>query len=396
MKSNRPNLPANLADHSLSLPPLGGMSADEFLRDYWQKKPLLIRGAIPGFGAQLSRDDLLALAQRDDVESRAVLHDGKHWQLDHGPFSRAATRRWKGTWTALVQGVNLVLPEGDALLRRFSFIPHARLDDLMVSYATDGGGVGPHLDNYDVFLLQGTGRRRWRISHQSDVRLVPDAPLKILSHFKPEFDWVLEPGDMLYLPPEWAHDGTAQGECMTWSIGFRAAPTQEIAESFLSFLQDHLAEKASLTGRYTDPDLRLQKHPAEIGETMVGQVADMLANIRWDAPLITQFLGTSLSEPKPHVFFDAPESPLTRAAFAKAIKRSGLALDLRSRMLFAAEQVYLNGESHTPHADHLPALHALADTRELDPLHLNDIANERELIDQLYDWYDCGFVHVRA
>ena len=177
-----------------------------------------------------------------------------------------------------MQGLNLSLPEGDALLREFDFIPHARLDDLMVSYAVDGAGVGPHFDNYDVFLLQGMGKRHWHISKQKDLRLRDDVPLKILSHFKSEQDWVLEPGDMLYLPPQYAHDGIAVGDCMTWSIGFRAPPAQELMEGFLSYLQ----ERTFLPGRYADPDLKLQKHPGEIGNAMIDQVADMLAEIKWN------------------------------------------------------------------------------------------------------------------
>ena len=221
---------------------LGGLTAEEFLADYWQKKPLLVRGAVPGFSGVPGvggRDDMLALAARDDVESRLVSQAGG-WSLAHGPFSPASLRRRAKPWTVLVQSVNLVSGESDRLMREFDFLPYARLDDLMVSYATDGGGVGPHFDSYDVFLLQGIGRRRWRIGKQRDQRLIDGLPVRILADFRPTHEWLLEPGDMLYLPPEWAHDGIAEGECMTWSIGFRAFPEQELAEQFLMHLQDNV------------------------------------------------------------------------------------------------------------------------------------------------------------
>ena len=195
---------------------LGGLSPRIFLRDYWQKKPLLIRAAVPGFNGLLERDELFALARDEDVESRFIAHDASGWQFERGPLPGSLLKRPKSKpWTVLVQGLNLLLPEADALMRRFSFIPYARLDDLMVSYATNGGGVGPHFDSYDVFLLQGTGRRRWQISAQKDLSLLDGAPLRILRNFVPEQEWVLEPGDMLYLPPHYAHDGVAEGECTT-------------------------------------------------------------------------------------------------------------------------------------------------------------------------------------
>ncbi len=372
---------------------LGSLTPDEFLRDYWQKKPLLIRNAIPGFGDALKHDELIELARREDVESRFVAHDSQEWQVARGPFSKAQQKRWKGRWTVLIQGVNLVVPFGDQLLKRFNFIPHARLDDLMVSYATDGGGVGPHIDNYDVFLLQGTGRRRWRIGKQTDQRLIEGAPLKILRQFKPQHDWILEPGDMLYLPPDWAHDGTAEGECMTWSIGFRTAPAHELAAQFLDFLQDHLAENSAITGRYADPDLQRQKHPGEISDDMVQKVSELLRGIQWDEALVRDFLGTSLSEPKAHVFFDAPEPLLSLAAFSKLAQQKGLHLDARSRMLFAKGRFYMNSETFVaPHTLH-PALKALADQRELSVPALAQDAKNKPLYECLYDWYECGFLH---
>ena len=366
------------------------MAASEFLRDYWQKKPLLIRGAMPGFGGDLNRQGLLALAARDDVESRFVAHDDKHWSLRRGPFSPQAARRWRGQWTVLVQGVDLVLPAASRLLAQFNFIPWARLDDVMVSYATDGAGVGPHIDNYDVFLLQGAGKRRWRIGRPRNRALIDGAPLKILREFVPDEEYVLSPGDMLYLPPDWAHDGIAEGECMTWSIGFRTAPATELAAQFLAFMQEHLEDLCELPGRYADPDLTVPRHPGEIDAAMIRRTRKLLDGLRWNDAIVRDFLGINLTEPKPHVVFDAPVEPKPRAAFGKALKRLGVALDARSRLLFSGERVFLNGELEDTADAELSVLHELADNRVLP----SGLAMSSNTIALLHDWYRCGFLHL--
>ena len=363
---------------------LGGLSAEQFLKEYWQKKPLLVRQALPGFQGLLTRDEMLALAGRDDVESRFVSQAGG-WTIEHGPFPRAALRRRQKPWTVLVQGLNLVLPAADEMMRRFSFIPYARLDDLMVSYANDGGGVGPHFDSYDVFLLQGIGRRRWRIGNQEDQTLIEGLPIRILKDFKPVHDWLLEPGDLLYLPPEWAHDGVAEGECMTYSVGFRAAPAQELAELFLGYLQ----EQVRLDGRYRDPDLRLQRQPAKIGSAMIDQVTSILSGIHWDRALVRDFLGCQLSEPKAQVFFDPPAKPLSAKQFAQAVRRRGIALDARSQMLFTGKRLFINGERADSGIADCQLLRKLANKRTLPPGEF-----PVEAVQALYQWYRCGFVRV--
>jgi 50S ribosomal protein L16 3-hydroxylase len=363
---------------------LGGLTADQFLAEYWQKKPLLVRGALPGFTGLLSRDELLDLSCHNDVESRFVSQAGG-WTIGHGPFSRASLRRKAKPWTVLIQGLNMLLPEADEMMRRFSFIPYARLDDLMVSYATDGGGVGPHFDSYDVFLLQGIGKRRWRIGNQMDQTLIEGLPIRILKDFKPVHDWVLETGDLLYLPPEWAHDGVAVGECMTYSVGFRAAPAQDLAEQFLMFLQDRI----SLRDRYRDPDLKRQKHPARIGAPMIDQVAEILDHIRWNRDTVRDFLGAHLTEPKSHVFFNAPEKPLGEKRFAAALDKRGVRLDARSQFLFAEDCFYMNGESVVVARHERSIFRQLADERQLPPQAFS--ADAQALI---YDWYRCGFVHL--
>jgi len=364
---------------------LGDISPRRFLEEYWQKKPLLVRNAVPGFCGLLERDALFDLACDPDVESRLVRNTDGQWSVASGPQKRSALKGRKHPWTVLVQGVNLHLPEGDKLLHEFDFIPQARLDDLMVSYAVDGGGVGPHFDNYDVFLLQGTGQRRWQIGDQSDRELVPDAPLKRLANFQPTFDWVLDPGDLLYLPPHWAHNGTAIGECTTYSIGFRSPTAQELGMEFLGWFQERL----ELDGIYVDPDLEPQQNSAEISAAMIDQVEAMISRIRWRREDISDFLGHYLTEPKSHVFFDQPDHILSRARFRKEIEQRGFRLDTRSILLMASGIFYLNGERLPVDEAEQGVVAELAHLRRLGPINRPTAA----LIDLLHQLHIDGFGH---
>lgn len=364
---------------------LGGLTARQFLRDYWHKRPLLVRNAVPGFAGLLSPSSMKELACSEDVESRLVRQAGG-WSFRHGPFKPADFNKLpKHDWTLLVQSLDHHLASGAALLEQFTFIPRARLDDLMVSYAVPGGGVGPHFDSYDVFLLQGMGHRRWRISAQENLDLVEGLPLKILSHFAPEEEYVLGPGDMLYLPPKYAHDGIAEDECMTYSIGFRAPGFQELGEGFLEFLQDEL----ELPGRYADPGLVLQKHSAEIPRPMLAQITEQLNRIRWDDDLAAAFIGRYFSEPKPDVVFAPPAKPLGEKAFAVRLAKRGIRLDAKTRLLFSGTQFFVNGEDFGATGSERKALMLLADTRSLPP------GDYREALTGLFhDWYKAGWIHV--
>jgi len=341
---------------------LGGLSTTDFLRDYWQKKPLLIRQAIPNFKGLLEPQQLLKLACAELVQARLITQRSGQWQLQQGSFTPAQLGRLgKSKWTILVQGVNQHLAAGAALLKQFNFIPHARLDDLMVSYATKGGGVGPHFDSYDVFLLQGQGHRHWQISAQQDRTWVSDAPLKILQNFVAEQEWVLAPGDMLYLPPNYAHNGVAEDECMTYSIGFRAPTQQELAEQFLVYMQDRIC----LDGLYADPDLKLQKYSSEISADMLHQVEKIIRQVTWGKADIADFLGSYLSEPKSDVFFDPPIKPLSRSRFEAKVQKNGLMLALKSQMLCHGNSVFINGVTHMVKNESYLVLRQLADQREL-------------------------------
>jgi 50S ribosomal protein L16 3-hydroxylase len=372
-----------------SLTFLGGLSATEFLRNYWQKKPLLIRKAFPQFNGLLAPRQLLELACNPDVQARLVTRQRNKWQLHHSPFEPDDFAGLeKSRWTVLVQGVNHYLPAAAELLQHFNFVPHARLDDLMVSYAPKGGGVGPHFDAYDVFLLQGPGHRRWQISTQADRTLIENAPLRILKNFKVEQEWVLEAGDMLYLPPHCAHNGVAEDDCMTYSIGFRTPTYQELAEQFLVYMQDHLR----ISGTYADPDLKAQKHPSEIGTAMLRQVEQAIRRAQWKKRDIAAFLGCYLSEPKPHVFFDPPVKPLDRARFMQAMKTRGMALDLKTQMLCHGNTVFINGEAHAAGKETYRALRMLADTRRLDA----GMSVPSKALDLLYQWYSDGYIVFTA
>ncbi|MFZ5558846.1 MAG: JmjC domain-containing protein [Pseudomonadota bacterium] len=365
---------------------LGGLDAATFLRRHWQKRPLLVRQALPRFRGLATPAELRRLAARDDVESRLVARANGRWRVAGGPFPATTWRRAPArNWTLLVQGLDLHQQGAHELLAAFTFIPYARLDDVMASHAVPGGGVGPHFDSYDVFLLQGSGRRRWRISAQRDLELTPGAPLKILRRFVPEQEWVLEPGDLLYLPPRYAHEGTALTECTTYSIGFRAPAYQELACEFLAFLQDRI----ELPGGYADPDLAPQRHPARIPAPMLARFAAALDKVRWTRRDVAEFAGRFLSEPKPAVVFDPPPRPLSEARFRAAAERGGVALDRRSRMLTSGSRVYINGEALAAGGESLHLLQRLADRRRLPPGRLPAGAAV-----PLYPWYRAGYIHL--
>jgi 50S ribosomal protein L16 3-hydroxylase len=374
---------------------LGGITAAKFLREYWQKKPLLVRNAVSPFASVLSPQQLFELASLDEVESRLVSKSvnrlvsgsGTHWQMQHGPFSTSMlAKAGPSEWTLLVQGVNLYNQAADQLLRQFRFIPDSRLDDLMISYAVDGGGVGAHVDSYDVFLLQAHGQRRWRISAQNDLSLVDNVPLKILRHFVPQEEYVLNPGDLLYLPPNYAHEGVAIGECMTYSIGFRAPSYQEIGEAFLEFM----GESIDLPGRYSDADLKPTIHPAQIDNDMLLQIAQQLENVRFTKDDVTIFLGQFLSEPKSSVILQPLAKPLTAARFTQAMLKRGIRLALKTRMLYRGSHVFINGESFCASSKDRPLLAKLANLRQIDITELVDLPTD--LQESFYVWYCDGWL----
>jgi 50S ribosomal protein L16 3-hydroxylase len=276
---------------------LGELPIEDFLRDYWQKKPLLIRSAFPYFESPIDGDELAGLALEEEVESRLILEKGKTpWELQHGPFDEKIFAKLpESHWTLLVQAVDQWVPEVHELLNHFRFIPNWRLDDIMISYASDQGSVGPHFDYYDVFLLQGSGKRRWRIGQNCDVNSAraEGTPLNILKDFEQQEEWLLEPGDMLYIPPGVAHWGIAEGESITYSIGFRAPSHADI----VCELSQEIATTLTNDQRYNDPGLQPQNNPGEIGSPALQQIKNILLNHLTDET-IAQWFGKHMTERK--------------------------------------------------------------------------------------------------
>ena len=365
-------------------PLLGGIAPAAFMRRHWQRKPLLVRGAVPGMRPLLTRAQLFALAARDGVESRLVAQHGGRWQLERGPFRRGALPAVsQPNWTLLVQGVDLHDDRAHALLQRFAFVPQARLDDLMISWASDGGGVGPHFDSYDVFLLQAQGRRRWRIGRQRDLALRADVPLKVLARFEPEEEHVLEPGDLLYLPPRWAHDGIAEGECQTCSIGFRAPARGELAGELLA----RVAEDARELGGeaiYRDATQAATARPGEIPAGLRDFARDAFERALRDAPAFDRALGEYLTEPKADVWFEAGEG---------GAMRGGVVLDRRTRMMYDARHVFINGEALRASGSDAKLMRALADARTLAAVQLR--AASPAARGTIAAWVEAGWAHPR-
>lgn len=373
-------------DTQQPLPLLGGMTPAQFMRRHWQKKPLLVRQAIAGFKPPVLRSELFALAAQEGVESRLVQLAKGAWKLRHGPFSRRSLPALQQPdWTLLVQGVDLHDDAVHALMQQFRFVPEARLDDLMISYATNGGGVGPHFDSYDVFLLQAHGRRRWRIGRQKDLALRDDIPLKVLAQFEPEEEFVLEPGDMLYLPPRYAHDGIAEGECMTYSIGFRAPARAELAQELLVRLAEDAADADDNPVLYRDARQEAVAQPAAIPESLHGFAREALRRALAEPLVLERALGEYLTEPKPSVWFE-PEPA--------GVMLEGVRLDRRSRMMYDAHHVFINGESYRAAGRDATLMRRLADERQLSARDLARASDDA--LELLSSWCDAGWAHAWA
>lgn len=339
---------------------LGNLAPRAFLQRHWQKRPLFVRAAIPGFRGPVQLGRMKSLAARHDVESRIVQRRGRKYVATHGPFARlAAARR---DFTLLVSGMNLYEPAVDGLLRRFDFIPQARLDDVMVSFAAPGGGVGPHVDSYDVFLVQGSGRRRWRVWKPSGA-------------FHGEF--LCGCGDLLYLPPGWRHDGVALDPCFTYSVGFRAPRGAELAARFLDWLHARGLPDAS----YRDPGRKPAARPGAIPPDMIDFVRRVAGRIRWSGKDLATFLGEYLTEPKPIVVF-------RQAAPSGRLERCEVRLDPKTQLLYRGRQFFINGDAFLASRPQAALLRELADFRRLDGRR----AAASQLGHLLYDWRRSGFL----
>ncbi len=343
---------------------LGKISIDVFLKKYWQKKPLLIRDAIKNFKSPITEKDLFRIAQNENAISRLIEFKRGIWQVKYGPFKKSGLpKKINTSWTILVQNINHHVPFAESFLNLFKFIPYARLDDLMVSFATKKGSVGPHFDSYDVFLFQAKGEREWKISEQKKFSLDKKSAIKIITNFKAKNTWILKPGDLLYLPPNVGHWGISQSnDCLTYSIGFRAPGTFEIQSKFLDFIQDNLITiKNDL---YKDPNLNLQKNPAEINSNMMKKIHHIINRLRWNTNSINTFIGQLLTEPIEGAIFETSKS-MTLEIFKKDLVRKPLKLNPKTRMLFIKNNFYINGE--------------IIETDKKSIMYLKQLANDREV-----------------
>lgn len=362
------------------------LSAKQFLARHWQKKPLLVRGAMPGLEHFIDRDTLVSLALREDVESRLIVRRGNAWSVHHGPLDAGHFSGLpKKNWTLLVQDVQHHIDPAWEILSQFNFIPYARLDDLMVSYAADGGGVGPHYDSYDVFLIQAAGKRRWRVAKKFDASVRTGVPLKMIEAFEAEQEWLLKSGDMLYLPPNYAHEGIAEGECITLSVGFRAPRAYELA---LAYLQE-LAAAHDYGPLLRDIDLIDTHTPARLDRALIHRYRQMIEQLDWRYGDFADFLGVFLSEPKSHTEFDVRTRGHSADGFARHMQAAGVRLNGKTRMLYFGREFFINGEQVSVAPDDSKPLAKLADTRRLAGQSVSE-----ELMTLLYSWYRDGFLEL--
>ena len=388
---------------------LAGLTPANFMQDYWQKKPLIVRQAIKNFKPPINQSALFKLAANEDVESRLIVQKGGTWQMKQGPLAaRSLPALTQRGWSLLVQGVDLHDAQAHDLLQQFRFVPDARLDDLMVSFATAGGGVGPHFDSYDVFLLQASGRRRWKISQQQDLTLQTGVPLKILQNFVCEEEFVLEAGDMLYLPPRYAHDGAAEesldahgkpADCMTYSIGFRAPSSRELAAELLhrlaDFHEDDEADpdspdndvSAKLPALYEDSDQPATSTPAAMPNGLAKFAAASLAAALADPLAIGCALGEYMTGLKPKVYFDAPDT-----AWDHGLAQTSLQLSAQTRMMYDANHIFINGESHIAAGADAELMQRLANQRMLSVADLSKASEEA--IQLLNEWHEEGWLQM--
>lgn len=377
---------------------LNNFCPDDFLTNYWQKRPLLVRQALPNITCALDPEDLAGLACEPDIEARIILEkDGTSpWELRHGPFAEQDfTQLPASHWTLLVQDVDKFVPEIAQLLEYFPFIPRWRVDDIMLSYAVPHGSVGPHLDAYDVFLIQLQGHRRWQISDQYDHQssILNDTPLRILQSFEPQQEWTLAPGDFLYLPPGIAHFGSALDDCITASVGFRAPNQRELLSAFL----EYAIEDADDQRRYTDAGLSLPTNPGEISAQALTTFANMLPDgLTIQPATLARWLGRLITEPKPNFQLDEP-SPLTPRACLQALK-AGQPLRTNPMVRFAfthsgPRQIHFcaDGQCYELSGNRAALGQLIANQSTLDARSLQPFIQEASTLQWLCDLYNLGY-----
>ena len=373
-----------------------GIDSKEFLRSYWQQRPLLMKGALPHFRNPVSPERLAGLACEEHVESRIVTgnREENNWQGRPGPFDEQDfTQLPASHWSLLVQDVDKHLTEVSQLLDAFRFIPDWRLDDIMISYAVDQGSVGPHIDDYDVFLVQAEGRRRWHIDSHSytEEDFIPGLDLRILPEFNPEMSWLMEPGDVLYLPPNLAHWGIAEGECITCSVGFRAPNLRELTSAWC----DELIERHVPRGRYRDREPHPQQAYSEITPDVMQRIGDMMQQfLQLDEHTLQRWFGSFITEQKSHLQEEICNTALGPEHFLNEFQqRATLYRNNYSRMAFFQQDesalLFANGECYELPPGHRDFLQIATQARELHYGGLHEWLKEEECLDLLCTLYNC-------
>jgi len=378
--------------------PLGNISQETFMEEYWQKKPVLIRQAFPDFKSPITPDELAGLACEEEVNSRIVMEkDGEHpWFPMFGPMSDEIYASMPEThWTLVVNDLEKYLPELSWIIDRFRFIPEWRLDDLMISYAADQGSVGPHIDLYDVFILQGMGKRRWQINSQyvTEENQIKETPLRIQKEFQAEEEWIIEPGDMLYLPPGVSHHGVSLGESLSYSIGFRATSHADLVNEFIGHITQNLSQQLT----YQDPDQRIQEHSNEIKQDALERVTEIFKQyLKPDHPELQRWFGCYMSDTKTSVATE-PEDEVNSIEELKELTNTGtLNRHPASRFAFAQNPdntlLFIDGEDYEVNPDFAKAL---CKQRQIDLDELVAIADKDEL-QLIVDLYNGGKIYLEG
>ncbi|MDX3773002.1 cupin domain-containing protein [Chromatiaceae bacterium AAb-1] len=374
-----------------------GMSVEEFLRDYWQKKPLLIKQGFAGFQDPITPDELAGLALEEEVESRLVSCSNSDWQLETGPFEDFSAYG-EQDWTLLVQAVDHWHPESAELLEPFRFMPNWRVDDLMISFSTPGGGVGPHLDQYDVFIIQGLGKRHWRVG-MPDTSLKQHCPhprLLQITPFQDCIDVIMEPGDILYIPPGCPHDGISLEDSLNYSVGFRAPAQKDLLTGFADYLIDH-----DISGRrFTDPDRQTATSAGAITQHDLTKVQQLLQQLVADNTLLPQWFCSYITHPKHELDLNEPEPHYSDDEIQEYLEEGSVLArlgGLRSCYYQANSdsdiQLFINGDSYTLPANELSTVLLLTDQPQIDArqcLHFCSSADRLALITRLINlgyWY---------
>ena len=377
---------------------INNLNIKNFLENYWQKKPLLIRAAFPDYKSPISAEELAGLACEDFIESRIILENTStpKWTLENGPFPETRFSSLPDShWTLLIQGLNKVLPEFDDLLHKFNFIPSWRVDDLMASFAAPDGSVGPHIDQYDVFLIQATGRRKWMINEDaiSDDNFEENIPLKIIKDFKAQSEWILEAGDMLYLPPNVAHYGIGMNDCMTFSIGFRA-PSH--AELLSAYVDEHIGNlKDNL--RYQDPDLSCRQNNGEISSAAINKLQEILISQFSDKSKIEDWFGCFITE---YLNEDEPliENNLSPDEFLVAFKESGMLrrpATVRANYLINQNgelMLYINGIKQDPKENIDDIAKLFCNQHLISNADIQPYLAKEKLVEYLCELYNMGYL----